>query len=111
MVRLAIPSVVSMILTAERKLGYYPSVGVLFNGLRLPMNLLGESPKMEITVTVPEEIVREAGVRGLPVIDFLESLIDKGFNAEKERPALTNAMERIRALRSTAVGKAVEGKK
>ena len=62
------------------------------------MNLLGELPKMQITVTVSDEIVREAGVRGLPVIDFLESLIDKGFSAAKERPALTNAMRaRVRS--------------
>ena len=33
---------------------------------------------MQVTVTVSDVIVREAGVRGLPVIDFVESLIDKG---------------------------------
>jgi hypothetical protein len=66
---------------------------------------------MQITVTVSDEIVREAGARGLPVIDFLESLIDKGFSAAKDRPVLASAMERIRALRSTAIGAAVEGKR
>jgi len=59
---------------------------------------------MQITVTVSDEIVREAGARGLPVVDFLESLIDKGFSAAKERPVLTSAMERIRALRSAGAG-------
>jgi hypothetical protein len=57
---------------------------------------------MQITVTISDEIVREAGARGLAVIDFVESLIDKGMLAAKERPVLSSAMERIRALRSTA---------
>ncbi|MGA9669940.1 MAG: hypothetical protein WBQ94_12070 [Terracidiphilus sp.] len=77
---------------------------LLFNWRVLPMNLAGELAKMQITVTVSDEIVREAGARGLPVIDFLESLIDKGFSAAKERPVLTSAMERIRALHSASVG-------
>ncbi len=66
---------------------------------------------MQVTVTVSDEIIREAGTRGLPVIDFLESMIDKGMSAGKERPVLNDAMERIRALRSTAIGLAVEGKR
>jgi hypothetical protein len=57
---------------------------------------------MQITATVSDAIVREAGARGLAVIDFVESLIDKGMLAAKERPVLSSAMERIRALRSTA---------
>ncbi|MGA3045948.1 MAG: hypothetical protein ABSD67_04960 [Terracidiphilus sp.] len=83
----------------------------LFNPRGLPMNVAGELAKMQITVTVSDEIVREAGARGLPVIDFLESLIDRGFSAAKERPVLTSAMERIRALRSGAVGGQVKGKR
>jgi hypothetical protein len=59
---------------------------------------------MQITVTVSDALVREAGVRGLPVIDFVESLIDKGMNATAERPVLNSAIERIRALRSTSPG-------
>jgi len=59
---------------------------------------------MQITVTVSDALVREAGVRGLPVIDFVESLIDKGMNATAERPVLNSAIERIRALRSTPPG-------
>jgi hypothetical protein len=39
------------------------------------------------------------------VIDFVESLIDKGMLAAKERPVLSSAMERIRELRTTATGK------
>jgi hypothetical protein len=55
---------------------------------------------MQINVTISDAIVREAGDRGLPVIDFVESLIDKGMSAAKERPQLSSAMERIRALRT-----------
>jgi hypothetical protein len=57
---------------------------------------------MQITVTISDAVVREAGVRGLAVIDFVESLIDKGMLAPREQPVLSSAMERIRALRSTA---------
>jgi hypothetical protein len=58
---------------------------------------------MQITLTISDTIVREAGTRGLPVIDFVESLIDKGMLESKERPVLNSAIERIRTLRSTAV--------
>ncbi|MGC1462234.1 MAG: hypothetical protein WA802_08535 [Terracidiphilus sp.] len=57
---------------------------------------------MQVTVTISDAIVREAGVRGQPVIDFVESLIDKGINATQGRPVLDSAMERIRALRTAA---------
>jgi len=60
---------------------------------------------MQVTVTISDAIVREAGVRGLPVIDFVESLIDKGLSASQGRPVLDSAMERIRALRSVTSGK------
>jgi hypothetical protein len=59
---------------------------------------------MQVTVTVSDAIVREAGVRGLPVIDFVESLIDKGISAVQGRPVLDSAMARIRALRSATAG-------
>lgn len=71
------------------------------------MNLTEGLAAMQITVTVSDEIIREAG----PVIDFLETLIDKGFNAVKERPVLNDAMERIRALRSPAIGQTMERKR
>jgi hypothetical protein len=61
---------------------------------------------MQITVTVSDAIVREAGARGLAVIDFVEALIDKGMAASvesKEHPVLSSAMERIRALRTASV--------
>jgi hypothetical protein len=79
----------------------------LFQSVSPPIKARGESPIMQITVTVSDEIVREAGDRGLPVIDFVESLIDRGLSLAKERPVLSSAMERIRALRSTSL----EGRK
>jgi len=71
---------------------------------RTPMKRGGELPAMLITLTVSDEIVREAGDRGVPVIDFVESLVDKGFLAVKGRPVLSSAIERIRALRSSPPG-------
>jgi acyl-CoA hydrolase len=59
---------------------------------------------MQVTVTVSDEIVREAGLRGLPVIDFVESLIDKGLAGPSSRPELNHAMERIRTLRRKVSG-------
>ena len=61
---------------------------------------------MQITVTVSDAVVREAGAQGLAVIDFVESLIDKGMLTaaeSRERPVLSSAMERIRALRTAAI--------
>jgi hypothetical protein len=57
---------------------------------------------MQVTVTVSDEIVREAGVHGLPIVDYVESLIDRGKTAAAAPPALSSAIERIRALRSEA---------
>jgi len=62
------------------------------------------SPTMQITVTVSDEVVREAGARGLPVIDFIESLIDGGMRTSKDRPTVDDAIERIRALRTVSRG-------
>ena len=58
---------------------------------------------MQITVTVTDAIVREAGARGLSVGEFVETLIDKGMSAADGRPVLDSAMERIRALRTAAL--------
>jgi hypothetical protein len=55
---------------------------------------------MMITIPVSEEIVRLSQTRGMQVDDFVATLIDKGLRAELERPALSSAIERIRALRS-----------
>jgi len=64
------------------------------------MNRAGELSAMQVTVTVSDAVIREAGTRGLPIIDFIESLIDKGLSVAPERPVVDNAIERIRALRS-----------
>ncbi len=58
---------------------------------------------MQVTVTVSDAIVREAGVHGLPVIDYVESLIDRGRAAESAPPVLSSAIDRIRALRAQAI--------
>ena len=61
---------------------------------------------MQITIEITDEIRREAGARGLAVIDFIESLIDKGMltaSESREHPVLSSAIERIRALRTATV--------
>jgi hypothetical protein len=55
---------------------------------------------MQITIEVTDEIRREADFRGLPIIDFVESLIARGLHPELDRPVVKSAMERIRELRS-----------
>jgi hypothetical protein len=67
-----------------------------------PMKPGGEAPTMQITVTVSDAIVREAAARSLPVVDFVESMIDKGMSAAAEPPVLDSAIERIRRLRAGA---------
>lgn len=57
---------------------------------------------MQLTVTVSDDIAQEALTRGVPVADFVESLIDKGIRAAQGRPELAAAMERMRVLRSAA---------
>jgi hypothetical protein len=71
----------------------------LFHPRSLPMILAGSTPRMQVTVTVSDEIVREAGRCGLSVVEHVESLITKGRQEVSGRPALESAMDRIRALR------------
>jgi hypothetical protein len=74
----------------------------LYSGL--PMNGEEKTLSMQITVTISDAIVREAGSRGLAVTEFVESLIDKGLVVAAEaheRPGLSSAIERIRSLRTT----------
>jgi hypothetical protein len=56
---------------------------------------------MQITITISDEIVRQAQERNMEVLEFVESLIDNGLNKVVERPVLNSAIDRIRALRST----------
>lgn len=58
---------------------------------------------MMITVTVSDEIVREAQNRNMQVTEFVEMLIDKGREVATQRPAVNSAMERIRALRTPSI--------
>jgi len=60
---------------------------------------------MQITVTISNDILREAQAHSLPVQEFVEMLIDKGLVAAKERPAMSTAIERIRALHSSTAGR------
>lgn len=59
---------------------------------------------MQIAVEVTDEIRSEAESRGLPVIDFVEILIATGLRAERDRPEVMSAIERIRALRAAPAG-------
>jgi hypothetical protein len=56
---------------------------------------------MQITLQVTDEIRREAESRGLPVIDFVETLIARGLAATPDSGAVSSAIQRIRALRSS----------
>ncbi len=56
---------------------------------------------MQVTVTISDEIAREAGIRKLTIVEFVESLVDKGFLESRDRqPVMLSAIERIRALRT-----------
>jgi hypothetical protein len=55
---------------------------------------------MQVSVDVTDEMRREAESRGLPIIDYVEFLIDKGRKSAGEGAAVSSAMERIRALSS-----------
>jgi hypothetical protein len=64
---------------------------------------------MQITLQLSDEICREAESRKLPVIDFVETLIEKGLaalrnngSAATDDGSFSTAIERIRALHSTA---------
>ncbi len=54
---------------------------------------------MQLTMTISDEIIREAEARGLPVVEFVDLLIDKGLIAVRDRNTVSSAIERIRALR------------
>ncbi len=58
---------------------------------------------MIISVTVPEAVIRAAQDRNMPVEEFVDMLIDKGMDKATGRPMVSNAIERIRALRTEIV--------
>ncbi len=57
---------------------------------------------MQVTITVSDEIVREAKSRSLFLTDFVEMLLDKGLEVVMDRPVLNSAIDLIRNLRSAA---------
>ena len=54
---------------------------------------------MQISVEVSSEIQREAEVRGIPVPMFVETLLQRGMEVVCDNASVSNAVERIRALR------------
>jgi len=61
---------------------------------------------MIVSVAVSDVVIREAQNHGLTVEEYVESLIDQGREeARAGRPVVSSAIERIRALRTTATGK------
>jgi hypothetical protein len=57
---------------------------------------------MQVTITVSDEIVREAKSRSLFLTDFVEMLLDKGLEVVLDKPVLNSAIDLIRNLRSSA---------
>jgi len=57
---------------------------------------------MQVTITVSDEIVREAKSRSLFLTDFVEMLLDKGLEVVMDRPVLNSAIDLIRNLRSAS---------
>ena len=55
---------------------------------------------MQVTVTVPDALIREARVHHRSLIEFVEGLIDKGMRAAQGKPDLEWAMAQFRALRA-----------
>jgi len=54
---------------------------------------------MQVSIDVTDEMRREAESRGLPVVDYIDLLIQKGHETLDGNAALSTAIERIRALR------------
>lgn len=54
---------------------------------------------MQVSVDVTDEMRREAESRGLPVVDYIELMIQKGREGSNGESAMSSAIERIRALR------------
>jgi hypothetical protein len=77
----------------------------LFFGFVPPMKEPENAMSMQITITISDDFIREAQARGLSVQEFVESLIDKGLSVSQEKPVMSTAIERIRALRSTGPGR------
>ena len=55
---------------------------------------------MQVSVDVTDEMRRQAEARGLPVVDYVELLMQKGREMLEGNAVVSTAIERIRALRS-----------
>jgi hypothetical protein len=66
------------------------------------MNPAGETQIMQVTVTVSDAIVREAAAHSTSIVEFVESLIDKGRVSACEPVGLDSAIDRIRRLRASS---------
>jgi heme O synthase-like polyprenyltransferase len=58
---------------------------------------------MIISITVPETVIRAAQDRNVSVEEFVDSLIDKGMEKATGRPMVSDAIERIRALKASTL--------
>ena len=91
-------------LAGERRAMDWPGCAVpareaLMGASSWPIRQVGESTAMQVTVTVSDEIVRQAADHGMSVVNYVESLVDKGLQVRTE-PVLNSAIARIRALRA-----------
>ena len=57
---------------------------------------------------VTDEMRRDAEARGRPVVDYVELLLAKGRQAQREGGAVSSAMEKIHALRPGGMGIGIE---
>jgi hypothetical protein len=55
---------------------------------------------VRITVEVSEEILKAAEARERHIVEFAEELMARGLETLAPRPSMSDAIERIRALRS-----------
>lgn len=65
---------------------------------------------MQLTVSVPEAIIREARLRDFSLIDFVEALIDKGMRAAQGRPDLERAMAQFKTIHAQGAAKTPVGR-
>jgi hypothetical protein len=57
---------------------------------------------MIISIAISDAVIRVAQERNQPIEEFVETLIDRGMATATSRPAVSDAIERIRLLRGNA---------
>jgi hypothetical protein len=77
-----------------KDLAHEPHTGAVFSdepveGLEL----------MQISIEISGEIQQEAATRGIPIFTFVEELVERGLDSMRNSNSVSNAVERIRALR------------